>query len=204
MAMQETGTPPKTKRSGIFPHSIRNAVIISSIIVFLIIAVIGGIGIWDNWGVAYNLIFLILAVASVVIGLLAFWSSKKSAEAGAPASNPSTQQPPQGSGPGYTPANPPSSSSPTPGTLAQQDDLEDDEINQIAQDLIDGSEAVLDNVIRIYGPPSGVARTGSIPFRVDELVKTARKRRDLQRLRNAYYTAIGVMPPPVKKKLRAD
>ncbi len=81
MALEGTGTPPKTKKSGIFPDSIRKVVIICSIIVFLIIAIIGAIGIWNNWGIVFNLIFLVLAVVSVVFGLLALWPSKESAEA---------------------------------------------------------------------------------------------------------------------------
>lgn len=95
MTMHRTGTPPKTKRSGVFPHSIRNVVIISSIIFFLITGVIGTIGIWQNWGFVYNLIFLIFAVASVIIGVLAFWSSTKPTEENTPAMPTHPQQTPQ-------------------------------------------------------------------------------------------------------------
>ena len=131
MAIQGTGTPPKTKRSGIFPDSIRKTVIISSVIIFLIMGVLGGVGIRQNWDIFYNLISLIIAVGSAVIGLLALWPSKGSAEAGTHASDPSTQQAPQSpvqviinNNPGYTggvlPANPPSSPSTTPGSQQQR------------------------------------------------------------------------------------
>jgi predicted PurR-regulated permease PerM len=36
MEAQQTGTPPNTRRSGIFPHPIRKLVIIISIILFLV------------------------------------------------------------------------------------------------------------------------------------------------------------------------
>ena len=213
MALQETGTPPKTKRLGIIPHSIRKKVIVCSVIIFLIMGVLGGVGTMQKWDIVFNLISLILAVASVIVGLLALWPPKESADASTSTSNPPAQQIQQGSdsatiNPGNTggvpPANPPSSSFPAPGPSAQQGDLDDDEINQLAQALIDSPDTVFDNVFRLYKPPSGVARTGSIPHKVDELVNIARIRGDLLKLRNAYYTTIGMPPPPVKKKIRAD
>jgi hypothetical protein len=87
MAMQQTGTPPKTKRLGIFPHSVRKFVIIFSITLFLLTGIIGTVGIWQNWGIVYNLIFLLLAVASVIIGILTLWPTTSPNETSTPISS---------------------------------------------------------------------------------------------------------------------
>lgn len=98
--------------------------------------------------------------------------------------------------------NMPQSMQSTDSLSAQQDDLDEDEISHLTQDLIDSPQSVFDNIVATYRPPSGVARTGSIPFRVEELVKTAKLRGDLPKLRNAYYSAIGKQLP--EKKFRMN
>jgi hypothetical protein len=73
MATQQTGRPPNIKRLGIFPDSIRKFVIVCMIILFLIGGIIGIIGAWQNWGIVSNVLFMIFAVASVILGILTFW-----------------------------------------------------------------------------------------------------------------------------------
>ena len=85
MAPQRADMSPKTTRLGIFPHSIRKFVIVFMIILFLIGGIIGIIGVWKNWGVVSNVLFMFFAVASVILGILTFWPSKSN-EASAPVS----------------------------------------------------------------------------------------------------------------------
>jgi hypothetical protein len=85
MAAQQTGSPPKKGRFGVIPDSSHKFFIIFLITLFLLTGVIGGIGIWKNWGIVYNLIFLLLAVGSMTAGILTFWPSASSNETVAPA-----------------------------------------------------------------------------------------------------------------------
>jgi hypothetical protein len=88
MATQQTGTPPNTRRLGIFPDSIRKFVIVFMIILFLI----GGIiGIQQAWGNLSNILAVIFGVVGVVLGILTFWPSTKANEASAPVSPVSPQ-----------------------------------------------------------------------------------------------------------------
>src|SRR5260370_29226536 len=56
------------------------------IILFLIGGIIGIIGIWQGWGIVSSVVFLIFAVASVILGILTFWPSTKANEASTPVS----------------------------------------------------------------------------------------------------------------------
>jgi hypothetical protein len=80
MAAQQTSTPPKTKRWGIFPHPFRLFVIIF----VLILAVIAGIiGIQQAWGNLSNILATSFGAVSVILAILTFWPSTKSNEASA-------------------------------------------------------------------------------------------------------------------------
>lgn len=80
MAAQQSSTPPKTKRWGIFPHPFRLFVIIF-VLIFAVIA--GIIGIRQAWGNVSNIIAAILGAVSVILGILTFWPSTSSNEASA-------------------------------------------------------------------------------------------------------------------------
>jgi Effector-associated domain 1 len=92
MATQQTGTPPKTRRLGIFPDSIRNFVIVIMIVLFVIFGIIGVIGILRGWNTVFNVLFMIFAVTSAILAILTFWQSNNPNEAPASASHKSRRQ----------------------------------------------------------------------------------------------------------------
>jgi hypothetical protein len=92
MATQQTSTPPKTRRLGIFPDSIRNFVIVIMIVLFVIFGIIGVIGILRGWNTVFNVLFMIFAVISAIFAILTFWQSNNPNEAPASASHKSRRQ----------------------------------------------------------------------------------------------------------------
>jgi hypothetical protein len=92
MATQQTGTPPKTRRLGIFPDSIRNFIIVIMIVLFVIFGIIGVIGILRGWNTVFNVLFMIFAVTSAILAILTFWQSNNPNEAPASASHKSRRQ----------------------------------------------------------------------------------------------------------------
>jgi hypothetical protein len=91
MAIQQTGTPPNTRRFGIFPDSIRKFVIIFMVILFVIAGIIG---IQQAWGNLSNVLAVIFGVVGVILGFLTFWPSTKSNEVSAQASSTPSQPSP--------------------------------------------------------------------------------------------------------------
>jgi hypothetical protein len=92
MATQQTGTPPNTRRMGIFPDSIRKLVIVFMIVLFVIAGIIGVIGILQGWDIVFNVLFMVFAVTGVILAILTFWPSNNPNEASATASPVSPRQ----------------------------------------------------------------------------------------------------------------
>ena len=92
MATQQTGTPAKKRRMGIFPNSVRKIVIVFMIVLFVFAGIIGIIGILRGWDIVFNVLFMIFAVAGVILAILTFWPSNNQNEASASASHKSSRR----------------------------------------------------------------------------------------------------------------